>query len=149
MSMPLISNAGANVSAPVVPPDVQPNIDNLVTEDDTPVDGIYSEKQMRLLTQPLYDSWAKTIYPRVFMATANVGMFYSIDEPPLVPDVLLSLDVKFADDLAKKINRSYFFWKQGKSPETVIEVVSNIEGEELGNKKMIYAKVGVLYYVVW
>jgi hypothetical protein len=32
-------------------------IANLVTEDDEPVGSILSEKQMRLLTEPLYSSW--------------------------------------------------------------------------------------------
>ena len=39
-------------------PDVAPNIDDLVTEDDTPVDNLPSEKQQRLLTEPLYSSWS-------------------------------------------------------------------------------------------
>jgi Uma2 family endonuclease len=149
MNLPLSTDVTGNLSAPPAPPDTQPNVQNLVTEDDTPVDGIYSEKQMRLLTEPLYQSWAKLIHPRTFVATANVGMFYSIDEPPLVPDVLLSLDVRVANELAQKVNRSYFFWKFGKSPEVIVEIVSNLEGEELGKKKAIYARIGILYYIVW
>jgi hypothetical protein len=38
-----------------------PAVDHLVTEDDTPVDSFFSEKQLRLLTEPLYSSrvdWA-------------------------------------------------------------------------------------------
>ncbi len=34
-----------------------PNIDHIVTEDDTPVDNMFSEKQQRLLSGSLYDSW--------------------------------------------------------------------------------------------
>jgi hypothetical protein len=149
MNTPLSSVAAADLSSPGALPDIAPDISHLVTEDDTPVDSIYSEKQMRLLTEPLYASWAKMIEPRSFVATANVGMFYSIDEPPLVPDVLLSLDVHVAPDLSQKINRSYFFWKFGKAPEAVVEIVSNLEGEELGKKKAIYARIGILYYIVW
>jgi hypothetical protein len=37
-------------------PDVIPNVDALITEDDTPVDNLPSEKQQRLLTEPLYSS---------------------------------------------------------------------------------------------
>ena len=33
-------------------------MENLITEDDTPVDNILSEKQQRLLTEPLYSAWA-------------------------------------------------------------------------------------------
>ena len=38
-------------------PNVMPDIEALVTEDDTPVDNMPSEKQQRLLTEPLYSSW--------------------------------------------------------------------------------------------
>ena len=42
---------------PVLDPAVVPNLDDLVTDDDTPLDSIYTEKQQRLLTEPLYSSW--------------------------------------------------------------------------------------------
>jgi hypothetical protein len=35
-----------------------PDIQDLITEDDTPVDNLPSEKQQRLLTEPLYSAWA-------------------------------------------------------------------------------------------
>jgi hypothetical protein len=35
-------------------PDVAPDIAVLITEDDTPVDNLPSEKQQRLLTEPTY-----------------------------------------------------------------------------------------------
>ena len=72
----------------------QARVDQLVTEDDTPVDTIFSEKQMRLLTEPLYSSWQGPGAQRSFVVLANVGVFPSINEPPVVPDVLLSLDVR-------------------------------------------------------
>lgn len=31
----------------------------IVTEDDTPVDNIHSEKHQRILSEPLYSSWAR------------------------------------------------------------------------------------------
>jgi hypothetical protein len=34
-----------------------PDTSHLITEDDTPVDKLFSEKQQRLLTEPLYSSW--------------------------------------------------------------------------------------------
>ena len=36
--------------------EVTARINELVTEDDTPVDNLLSEKQQRLLTEPLYSS---------------------------------------------------------------------------------------------
>jgi len=36
--------------------DITLDIQDLVTEDDTPVDNLLSEKQQRLLTEPLYSA---------------------------------------------------------------------------------------------
>src|SRR5947207_13056110 len=103
-----------------LPPELRPSVEHLVTEDDTPVDNIYSEKQQRLLTRPLYSSWPGP-GGEPFLASANVGMFYAINQPPLVPDVLLSLGVRPPADLHEKRHRSYFFWEFGKPPEVLIE----------------------------
>ena len=66
-----------------------------------------------------------------------------------MPDVLLSLDVTVPQDWWKKSNRSYMVWKFGKPPEVVIEIVSNKEGEELGDKLKTYAQIGIKYYIVY
>lgn len=132
----------------ILPPELIPPVEHLVIEDGAPVDSIYSEKQMRLLTAPLYDSWPGPGEGRPFLALANVGMFYGLDEPPLVPDILLAL-VKPPSDLHQKAQASYFFWVFGKPPHVVIEVVSNKEGDELGGKMATYAEIGIPYYIVW
>ena len=111
-----------------------------------PVDNVLSEKQMRLLTEPLYSSW-KPDFP--FVAFANVGLFYGVDLPPLVPDVLLSINVRLPENLRPKINRSYFVWKYGKPPEVVVEVVSNKTGGEDTKKLQLYADVRVSNYIIF
>ena len=123
-----------------------PDLRDVITEDDTPVDNLISEKQQRLLTTTLYNSFV-TDFP--FLATANVGLFYKDKEPPLVPDVLLSLRVKLPEDWTQKKNRSYFVFVFGKPPEVAIEIVSNKIGNELGSKIKDYAIAGVSYYVVF
>nr|WP_235879621.1 Uma2 family endonuclease [Polyangium aurulentum] len=132
----------------------EPDISGLVTEDDTPVDNFASEKQQRLLTEPLYSTWSgpppdQEGRPRRFIAAANVGLFATPKETPLVPDAFLSLDVALALDIWEKKNRTYLFWVMGKPPEVVIEVVSNREGNELGSKVQRYAQMRIAYYVVW
>jgi hypothetical protein len=132
----------------------EPDISDLVTEDDTPVDNIYSEKQQRLLTEPLFSGWGgppplEDGARRRFVALANVGVFSSTRLPPIVPDVLLSADVGLHPDIFEKKHRTYFVWEFGKTPDVVIEVVSNTEGGELGAKKNRYAVLRVPYYVVW
>jgi Uma2 family endonuclease len=134
---------------PVVPADIQTSADRFKTEDDTPVDNVYSEKQQRLFTEPLYSSWSGPRGSRRFLAMANVGLFYAAGKPPVVPDGLLSAFVEVPDDMWKREHRSYFIHEYGKPPDVVLEVVSNTEGEELGEKLRNYAEIKVPYYVVW
>jgi len=147
MSAPVATDARQEPMT-VLPPELIPSVERLVTEDGKPVDNIYAEKQQRLLTAPLYASWAGPGDNRPFVAMSNVGMFFAVDQPPLVPDCLLSLDVRFGD-LRQKEHRSYFFWVFGKAPDVILEVVSNQEGEELGQKLRQYARIGIPYYGVW
>lgn len=120
-----------------------PDVSQLVTEDDTPVDTLFSEKQQRLLVESLYASWRGT-----FLAASNVAIYYGKYQPPIVPDMLLSLDVQVAEDWYAKEHRSYFVWEFGKLPELVVEIVSNREGDELTRKFETYALMGIKYYVV-
>lgn len=128
---------------------------NLVTEDDEPVDNLFSEKQQRLLTEPLYSSWTPQpdedhpAVKRPFLAAANVGVFFSVYQQPLVPDMFLSLDIEMGKDWNADETRSYLVWELGKVPEAVVEIVSNKEGNELGSKLKRYAEWGITYYVVF
>ncbi len=139
----------AEMAEALIIPDVSgdtPDLSGVVTEDDTPVDNIFSEKQMRLLTEPLYTSWRPG---RPFVASANVGIFRTPYEPPVVPDMFLSMDVQAPDDPWPKGNRCYFLFNYGKPPEVTVEIVSNKKGGETGKKLRKYAKIGVSYYVVF
>ncbi len=134
------------------------DLSHLTIENDTPVDDLQSEKQQRLLVEPLYSSKA---LPSTFLAAANVGLFYKLKGDPVVPDVMLSLGVQCADNFSKKQNRAYFVWEFGKLPEVCVEVVSNAEGDELIvcrkseqkgktiSKKDLYAQIRIPYYVVF
>ena len=123
-----------------------PDISHIITEDDEPVDNIFSAKQQRLLVEPLYSSWRPEIS---FVADANVGVFSAIHRPPIVPDMFLSLDVALADDLYAKENRTYFIWEFGKPPDVAIEIVSNRKGGEADRKFAEYARIRVTYYVIY
>jgi hypothetical protein len=59
------------------------------------------------------------------------------------------LDVEVAEDWWRKEHRSYFVWEFGKPPELVLEIVSNQEGGEDGEKKHKYARMRVSYYVIY
>lgn len=123
-----------------------PDVADLITEDETPVDNLPSEKQQRLLVEPLYSGWEA---PQPFLAAANVGIFSAVNRPPVVPDMFLSLDVQVAEDWWAKAHRSYFLWEFGKPPDVVIEIVSNTQGQETGKKLQEYARMGVRYYVIY
>lgn len=122
---------------------------HLITEDDEPVDNIFSEKQQRLLTEPLYTSWAGPGDDRPFLVTANVGLFMVNQNPAIVPDVLLSLDVVMPEDWLAMEGRSYAVWQHGKTPDLVLEIVSNKKGDELGGKLKKYEQMRVPIYVVF
>ncbi|MCI0577823.1 MAG: Uma2 family endonuclease, partial [Chloroflexi bacterium] len=95
------------------------------------------------------DSQSEQGEGRTFLAAANMGLFASAHRPPVVPDVFLSLDVEVAEEWWDKRHRTYFFWEFGKSPEVVIEVVSNRKGGETGAKMREYALMGIPYYVIF
>ena len=122
--------------------------DHLITEDDEPVDNVFSEKQQRLLTESLYTSWPGPGDDRPFLAMANVGLFVRNQNPAIVPDVLLALDVEMPEDWWSTEGRSYTVWHHGKTPELVVEIVSNQKGDELGRKLQQYKQMRVPIYVV-
>jgi Uma2 family endonuclease len=138
-----------------LPPDWETAVRQMVTEDDESVDNRFTEKQMRLLVEPLYSSWQPAPFPdapdepREFVAAANVGIFTSPYQPPVVPDAFLSVDTATTGDLAEKENRSYCLWIHEKEPEVVIEIVSDKRGGEFAEKMRRYGKMGVKYYVIF
>lgn len=123
-----------------------PNLDHLITEDDTPVDSRYSERQMKLLSVPLFESWPQG---KPFEALTNVGLFSKPDnESVVVPDFLLSLGVEPKPLSENRESRSYFIWVYGKPPNLVVEIVSNKVGGELDRKLEVYERMGVAFYAV-
>ena len=146
---PIMANQTTLSEPPeLLPPELYPCVEHLVTEDNKAVDSVFSEKQMRLLTEPLFSSWQGRNEGRKFVAFANVGLFCSVLQPPYVPDMLLSLDVELPADVHPKAHRSYFMWLYGKPPDIVVEIVSNKQGSEDIEKLAGYARIGVPYYVI-
>ncbi|MBT9586953.1 Uma2 family endonuclease [bacterium] len=118
----------------------EPDVSHLITEDDTPVDNPFSERQQKLLSECLEVSYARE---SPFVALVNVAIYYSPEEEALVPDFLLSLDVRFPREIWAKRNRSYFLWRYGKAPDLMVEIVSGREGHEDTHKLARYATVRV------
>lgn len=138
-----------------LPPDWETAVQNMITEDDEPVDNRFTEKQQRLLVEPFYDSWQPPPFedapdePRTFIAAANVGIFTSPYQPAIVPYMFLRLDVETGGDLKEKENRSYCLWIHEKEPDAVLEIVSDKRGGEFDEKMRRYGRMGVHYYVTF
>jgi len=133
---------------PAVPGEL-PSFDDIVIEDGQPVETIFAEKQYRLLTEPLYNGWTGPSSGQSFLVLANVGLFWSRSEPPVCPDVMLSLGVPASRDLSQKKHRSYFVEVMGKIPDVVLEIVSDTRGGEDSTKMREYLRRGIPYYVIF
>ena len=147
--MPPVADSTNPPLAPVVEEwDIPiPDVSGLIIQDDTPVDNLQHEKQMRLLTEPLYGSWQTG---RPFLVMANVGLFHEPKQTPVVPDVMLSLDVSLPPDWTEhKKHLSYFIWERGKGPDVVIEIISDKRGGERSTKMDHYATTRIPFYVVF
>lgn len=122
-----------------------PDANQLVTEDDAPVDNFASEKQQRLLAGSLYSGLPE----QTVLVAANVGIYHTVNQSAIVPDVFVSFGVQVPEDWWEKQNRCYLVWTFGKPPEIAIEIVSNRIGNELTDKLTIYEHMRVSYYVVY
>ncbi|MEH2002074.1 MAG: Uma2 family endonuclease [Nostoc sp.] len=78
----------------------------------------------------------------------NMGIYYTADKPAIVPDGFLSLGVeRFVGENGRS---SYVFWEEdGISPILSLEIVSQTYNFESEQKKVDYAQLGILYYVIY
>ncbi|WP_017323922.1 Uma2 family endonuclease [Synechococcus sp. PCC 7336] len=77
----------------------------------------------------------------------NLGVYYKLNTPAIVPDGFLSLGVEQFDRSDGR--QSYVVWHEGALPLLVVEYVSRSYGQEYGSKLADYASIGVLYYVIY
>jgi Uma2 family endonuclease len=136
-------------------PDWETAVQNMVTEDDEPVESKFIANLQRLLVESLYSSWLPEPFEdepnevRKFYADSNVGIFTSPYQPPLVPNMMLSLDTEIEDDFNKIENRSYRVWVHDPPPDVVLEIISDKRGGEYDEKMRRYRRMGVRYYVTF
>lgn len=120
--------------------------EDFITEDDEPMDNLFSEKEQRQLVDTLQSShidWTN----RDFMACANVAIYYK-PKKYIVPDMFLSMDVNHPQSWRENKHKCYYLWQMKKLPELALEIVSNEVGNEDTDKKKIYAELGIKYYVI-
>ncbi|MFM5981829.1 MAG: Uma2 family endonuclease [Sphaerospermopsis kisseleviana] len=126
-----------------------PSSEELPDSDETPVDNELQDLIPGLLKAILAIIWADRMD---WFFGVDMGIYYDPYQPPIVPDGFLSLGVeRFYDE---NLRPSYVLWEEEKLPilalEVVaLEVVSHNYRNEYSTKKDEYAKLGILYYVVY
>ena len=81
-----------------VDPSLVPDVESIDISVDEPVETMYQDSRRRLLVNALYSDWTGPGKNRPWMALADVGVFATVNTPPWVPDVLVSVDVAKASD---------------------------------------------------
>jgi Uma2 family endonuclease len=124
-------------------------IEQLLTEDDIPVDNLLSEKLQRFLAQAFYSAYG-LLYPQVpFLAAVDVALYEYLGAVAQVPDLFISLGVQVAQDWWQTQHRTYCFWEFDKPPEFVLEIVSNAKGGEDSRKLATYGQMQIQDYVIF
>jgi Uma2 family endonuclease len=125
-----------------------PTSEELPCSDDTPVDNEDQNLLPNILLFLLSLIWANRMdwYFGIDMAVYHTtGVNPRV---PVVPDGFLSLGVERRK--AGKSRRSYVVWEEQEIvPILTLELVSHTPGGEYDEKQQIYARLGVLYYVVY
>ncbi|MEH2377675.1 MAG: Uma2 family endonuclease [Nostoc sp.] len=121
-----------------------PSSEELPDSDDTPVDNELQDLIPGLLKAILAMAWPERMD---WYFGVDMGIYYDPDLPAIVPDGFLSLGVeRFYDE---NLRPSYVLWEERRVPVLALEVVSQNYRGEYSTKKAEYAKLGILYYVVY
>lgn len=125
-----------------------PSTTELPCSDDIPVDNEDQNLLPNLLMFLLTRLWSERMdwFFGVDMAVYHTtGVSPKV---PVVPDAFLSLGVERKKD--GKSRRSYATWEENDTvPILTLEMVSHQPNDEYTTKRDLYAKLGVLYYVVY
>jgi Uma2 family endonuclease len=125
-----------------------PSSTELPDSDDTPVDNEDQNWLPNVLLLLLKYLWAERTD---WFFGVDMGVYHPTGlnhRFPVVPDGFLSLGVERRK--GNKSRRSYVLWEENDIPPILtLEVVSWTPGGEYEEKMAIYAKLGVLYYVIY
>lgn len=122
-----------------------PSALELPDSDDTPVDNELQILIPTVLRAILSLIWLKR---QDWFLGVNMGVYYEPGEPAIVPDGFLSLGVVRRKSEQGRL--SYVLWEENNIvPQLALEVVSKTPGGEYDEKLQKYARIGVLYYVIY
>ena len=127
------------------PLDCLPSSEELPDSDDTPVDNELQILIPNLLLATLSLIWQNR---DDWFLGINMGIYHTPNQPAIVPDAFLSLGVeRFVGENGRL---SYVLWEEdGIAPIWALEVVSKTYNGEYEQKKLDYAQLGILYYVIY
>ena len=126
------------------PRDCLPSAEDLPDSDDTPVDNELQDLIPHVLKDILALIWEEKMD---WYFGVDMGIYYDPYQPAIVPDGFLSVGVPRIID--SDLRLSYVLWEEQKVPTVVLEVVSHKRRKEYTEKKDFYARMGVLYYVIY
>ncbi|MBW4574082.1 MAG: Uma2 family endonuclease [Aphanothece sp. CMT-3BRIN-NPC111] len=127
------------------PWDCLPTSAELPDSDDTPVDNELQNLIPNLLSGILALAWSDRMD---WFFGVDMGIYHTLGEPPLVPDGFLSLGVERF--IGEEGRLSYVLWEEDNVvPLLALEVVSKTYNGEYEQKKITYAQLGILYYVIY
>ena len=125
-----------------------PTSDELPDSDGLPVDNELHSLVPNLLGLILGFIWGQRFD---WFFGVNMGIYHTTGinpRVPIVPDGFLSLGVERIR--GNQLRKSYVVWEENDIvPIFVLEIVSQTPGGEYDEKISIYAKLGVLYYVIY
>ncbi|MEG3877486.1 Uma2 family endonuclease [Microcoleus sp. herbarium7] len=125
-----------------------PSSDELIESDDFPVDNEEQNFIPNVLLFLLEYIWKQR---QDWFFAVDMGVYHTTGLNPkvaVVPDGFLSLGVERRK--GGKPRKSYVVWEENNiQPILTLEVVSQTPGNEYDEKRAIYAKLGVLYYVIY
>ncbi len=123
-----------------------PSAEDLPDSDDTPVDNELQDLIPHVLKDILALIWEERMD---WYFGVDMGIYYDPENPidVIVPDGFLSVGVPRIID--SDLRLSYVLWDELVIPTMVLEVVSQTRRGEYTQKKEEYAKMGILYYVIY
>lgn len=130
---------------------ILPSSAELPCSDDIPVDNEnqnFIPNVLRFLLQIIWHDRTDWFY------AVNMGVYHTTGahpRVPIVPDAFLCLGVeRRKQSLQGRGRSSYVTWEENYIPPILtLEVVSQTYGGEYDDKMQIYARLGVLYYVIY
>lgn len=130
------------------PLDIYPSTDDLPCSDDTPVDNEEQNLLPNLLLLALGQLWSERMD---WFFACDMAVYHTTGPSlkiPVVPDAFLSMGVDRNRD--GQYRRSYAVWEENwVVPSFVLEMVSHRYNDEYEDKMDLYARLGVLYYLVY